>query len=126
MESLPPPQKELGEPMLNAMGTALTIADDQAKKGKMFQDCVTFFVIYNQKLEATRPGLKRWGVQWMKADIVDGRNAENVSIGKQLAVLDRELSDLEVKITRGERALEKTKDLYRRGFRDEFDVQQEE
>src|SRR5207302_10020078 len=43
---------QLDEPLLNAMGTALSIADDQAKKMRMFQECVTFYNTYNQKVEA--------------------------------------------------------------------------
>lgn len=40
---------------------ALHVADDQVKKGRKFQDCEAFYKTYNQKLEAARPGMKRWG-----------------------------------------------------------------
>lgn len=55
------------ETALNALGAALMNADEQAKKNRFWADGVAFYEQMNAKLEATRPGEKRWGVQWMPA-----------------------------------------------------------
>ncbi len=113
---------QLDEPLLNAMATALYIADDQAKKGRKFQDCEAFYKTYNQKLEAAKPGMKRWGVQWLNARTVDERTASNVASEKQLAALSREIDAIDGKLVDANRTLEKQKDLVRRGFMTQYEL----
>jgi tetratricopeptide (TPR) repeat protein len=106
----------LDEPLLNAMATAMYVADDQAKKGSKFAQCESFYKNYNQKLEAAKPGMKRWGVQWMSASTVDSRVAANAAVDKQLASLNRDMDALDGKIGSASAELDKAKDLFRRGF----------
>ena len=112
----------LDEPLLNAMATAMFVADDQAKKGRKFQDCEAFYKTYNQKLEAARPGMKRWGVQWQSARSVDERTVANAASEKQLTAISRDLDILDGKLTEANRTLEKQKDLLRRGFISQYEM----
>jgi S1-C subfamily serine protease len=113
---------QLDEPLLNAMGTALFLADDQAKKGRKFTECEGFYKSYQQKLEAAKPGMKRWGTQWIAAATVDERNTANAAAEKQLASLNREIASLEGRIGEQSREVEKQKDLFRRGFGTQYQV----
>jgi hypothetical protein len=112
----------LDEPMLNAMGTALSLADDQAKKGRKFGECETFYKSYNQKLEAAKPGYKRWGVAWMKDTVVNERNANNAAAEKTLNGLAKDLDSMDAKIAQQQREVDSTKDLFRRGFRSQLEL----
>jgi tetratricopeptide (TPR) repeat protein len=112
----------LDEPMLNAMGTALSLADDQAKKGRKFAECEAFYKSYNQKLEAAKPGYKRWGVAWMKDTVVNERNANNAASEKTLNGVGKDLDSLDAKIAHQSREVESTKDLFRRGFRSQLEL----
>ncbi len=60
--------KEVDEMALNAMATALSQADRVATANRFFVECSTFYDAENAKLEATRPGMKRWGSEWLPAD----------------------------------------------------------
>lgn len=124
MDYLTAHPKDLDEPLCNAMGTALTLADDQARKGRMFGDAANFYVAYNTRLEAAKPGLKRWGVQWMKADDVNQKKQAQATAEKSLNQLGRELDTLDANIADSSRELEKQKDLARRGFIEDFQLQQ--
>jgi tetratricopeptide (TPR) repeat protein len=122
MEYLSSHPAQLDEPLLNAMGTALFLADDQAKKGRKFAECESFYRSYQQKLEAAKPGMKRWGTQWMAAAVVDERNTANAAGEKQLASLNRELASLDGRIAEQSREVDKQKDLFRRGFGSQYQV----
>ena len=63
------------EPMLNAMAIALSMTDGQARKGRLFPDLVKFYMAGNSQLEAAATGQKRWGVEWMEANVVDAKMA---------------------------------------------------
>jgi tetratricopeptide (TPR) repeat protein len=54
------------ESVLNALGVALFHADEVARKGALFREGVKSYEAANAKLEATRPGMKRWGVEWIE------------------------------------------------------------
>jgi hypothetical protein len=115
----------LDEPLLNAMATALYVADDQAKKGSKFRDCEAFYKTYNQKLEAAKPGMKRWGVQWLPAKEVDEKIASNNTIDRQLASSYKDMDLLAGKIDDKTRDVNNAKDLYRRGFVSEYALNQD-
>jgi hypothetical protein len=55
----------LDEPALNAMAAALFQADDQVRRNSFYAQVAQFYDDYNAKLEATRPGEKRWGTSWL-------------------------------------------------------------
>jgi tetratricopeptide (TPR) repeat protein len=53
------------EQVLSALGIALSQADEAARKGQLFRDAVKAYETATAKLESTRPGMKRWGVEWV-------------------------------------------------------------
>lgn len=65
--------KEPDEPMVNALGTALQAATPQERKNAFFGQCTSFYLIANQRLEAARPGYKRFGGEWFTAKEADAK-----------------------------------------------------
>jgi hypothetical protein len=61
----------LDEPALNAMAAALFQADEQVRRNAFYAQVGQFYDQYNTKLEATRPGEKRWGTSWLPAAEAD-------------------------------------------------------
>ena len=60
------------EVMANALGTALSKADDQARKAFFYPQCREFYRNYDRKLEAKRTDVKkRWGAEWIAAGLAD-------------------------------------------------------
>ena len=80
-----------------ALGTALSQADDQARNLKFFKDCVAFYDQMNAKLEATRPGEKRWGSQWLPAKEADKKFKEYKDHLAEIDKLQREINDAQAK-----------------------------
>src|SRR6185295_4084891 len=58
---------QVDEAALNALGSALIQASTQEKALRFFRETANFYEAVNAKLEATRPGQKRWGKEWMTA-----------------------------------------------------------
>jgi tetratricopeptide (TPR) repeat protein len=54
------------EPLLNAMGCALVQAM-QKSPGREVEKLAEAFMELTEKLERTRPGMKRWGTEWVTA-----------------------------------------------------------
>jgi hypothetical protein len=52
------------EPMVNALGIALSRVDGSAVNGEAFHDGQSLYAKLNAALEVTRPGERRWGTQW--------------------------------------------------------------
>jgi Trypsin-like peptidase domain len=88
---------EADETALNALGTALSQADDQSRNLKFFKDCVAFYDQMNAKLEATRPGEKRWGSQWLPAKEADKKFKEYKDRLAEIDKLQREINDAQAK-----------------------------
>jgi len=105
----------LDEPMLNALAVALYTADEQSKGNQFFRTWENFYVKYNEKLEASRPGEKRWGVQWLPAADVDRKMALRRARLGAVERLQVELAELEDSAARALAALEQRKDLYGKG-----------
>src|SRR5690606_9301964 len=55
------------ETVLNALGTALASAMAEHSGSEEFRAAGALYVRLNAKLEATRPGMKRWGAEWIPA-----------------------------------------------------------
>ena len=56
------------EDLINLFGTAISIAAQHGQSDNRFLEaCEQYYYTCNQKLEATRSGQKRWGVQWLSA-----------------------------------------------------------
>lgn len=76
--------KEQDEPMLNALGTALSTATAAERKNRFFTDCAAYYMIANQRLEAAQPGFKRFGSDWYTAHEADAKAAAMATQQKKL------------------------------------------
>lgn len=70
------PSDQPDEDLLNILGTALFIADQHTSGKSMLEHFAQIYQQENERLEQTRPGEKRWGVEWMSAPVVDQKMAE--------------------------------------------------
>jgi tetratricopeptide (TPR) repeat protein len=64
------------EKLLNLFGTALFIADQHTANKTFLNQCAALYATWNTKLEATRPGEKRYGITWCSVSEADKRFAE--------------------------------------------------
>src|SRR5688572_2651388 len=81
------------EDALNAIATCLSQADNIARNNKFFQDSVKFYEAHNAKLEQTRPGEKRWGIEWLPAAEAERKINRMKAEEAKLAAIDRRLGD---------------------------------
>ena len=64
------------EDLLNILGTALFIADQHTTGKSKLEQFAEIYQKENERLEQTRPGEKRWGVEWLPEREVDKKMAE--------------------------------------------------
>ena len=64
------------EDLLNILGTALFIADQHTTGKSKLEQFAEIYQKENERLEQTRPGEKRWGVEWLPERVVDKKMAE--------------------------------------------------
>ena len=55
----------MDEPMINALAVALHTTDRSARGNSQYAQAVTEYMNWNNRLEAARPGERRWGVEWV-------------------------------------------------------------
>jgi tetratricopeptide (TPR) repeat protein len=122
------------EGLLNAMAIALAAADARGIHSSFYTDSSRAYKKLNAKLEATRPGEKRWGVEWMPAADVDAKqktvDAARVTINsdtKQIGSCDSQIAALQrlrdaVVYTEGENNQTAKKAAYQRQI-DQLDAQ---
>jgi Tfp pilus assembly protein PilF len=94
------------EDVLNAMATCLAQADNIARSNKYFQDSVKFYEAQNAKLEQTRSGEKRWGVEWLPAAEADRIQAKVKAEEAKLAAISRRLADAKARFNNAQNAYE--------------------
>lgn len=99
--------KALDEPMVNALGGALAGASPTERKNRLFTESVAFYEIANKRLEAARPGYKRFGMEWHPAAEADTKLstfAKNQKALDHLAtaidLAEQRVSDVEREIAR--------------------------
>lgn len=107
--------KELDEPMLNALGTALSKATATERKNRFFQEFAAFYVIANQRMELTRPGFKRFGMEWYPATEANAKSAAMALQQKDLDRLSDEIATAEERLVAADKELARQKDLALRG-----------
>lgn len=107
--------KELDEPMLNALGTALSKATATERKNRFFQEFAAFYIIANQRMEATRPGYKRFGMEWYPANEANAKSAAMALQQKDLDRLSDEIATAEERLVAADKELARQKDLALRG-----------
>ncbi|HEY7118233.1 MAG TPA: tetratricopeptide repeat protein, partial [Tepidisphaeraceae bacterium] len=101
--------KEIDEPMINALGSALQSATAQERKNGFFGQCASFYVIANQRLEASRPGFKRFGSEWFSAREADAKLAAMATQQKQLDSLSEAVDTAQERFDRANKELEHQK-----------------
>lgn len=82
----------LDEEALNAFAICLGQSSEEARLNRFWTECVAFYEQYNARVEATRPGQKRWGVEWLSQSEWSVHDNKNKSIQSQL---DRKSGGLE-------------------------------
>jgi tetratricopeptide (TPR) repeat protein len=107
--------READEPMANALGTALTAATPQERNNAFFTQAAQFYETVNKRLEAARPGQKRFGMEWMPAAEAEAKQRALTSQQKQLDMLEQAIATAEEQVGPSEKELERQKDLVRRG-----------
>lgn len=115
-------KNEPDEAMLNALGTALFLADEVAKRGTLFNTAADFYVKYQKSVEATRPGEKRWGVEWMAAAEVDRRMGEMKKKMQIAGRLGEQTDRAEDRVIQAKRRLRQQQASYARGYATAIEV----
>lgn len=70
------PGNQPDEDLLNILGTALFIADQHTTGKSKLEEFARIYQRENERLEQTRPGEKRWGVEWLPDREADRKIAE--------------------------------------------------
>jgi tetratricopeptide (TPR) repeat protein len=107
--------REVDEPMVNALGTALTAASTQERNNPLFAQAASFYETANKRLEGARPGQKRFGMEWLPTAEAEAKQRALSSQQKQLDLLDQALASAEEQVVPAEKELIRQKDLIRRG-----------
>jgi len=107
---------EADEAMLNAMGSGLFVCDYFSRRNPIWGKSADFYVEYQKVVEKTKPGFKRWGVEWLPARDADAKlkemKAKNAAADK---VGDR-LDDQEGKVLDSKRAADRAEVGLAKGF----------
>src|SRR5688572_10585674 len=98
--------KEADEPMVNALGTALTAATPQERNNAFFTQAAQFYETANKRLEAARPGQKRFGMEWLPATEAETKQRALASQQKQLDMLEQAVGTAEEQVVPCEKELE--------------------
>ncbi len=106
----------LDEPMLNAMATLMVNTEERTKQQSLFQQAEQFYDQYNKKLEAARPGMKRWGTQWLEASQTDAKISTWRSKLREVARLSSMLPGISARIKSLRPELAKQLSLQSRGW----------
>jgi tetratricopeptide (TPR) repeat protein len=107
--------KEADEQMVNALGTALQSATPQERKNPFFGQCASFYLIANQRLEAARPGYKRFGSAWLPAKEADAKAAAMSTQQKKLDSLADALATAQERFDAANKENERQKFLITKG-----------
>jgi len=107
--------KELDEPIVNALGTALTRASAVERKNRFFIEFATFYEIINKRLESARPGYKRFGVTWYTSAEVDAKMTAFAAQQKQIDAAADQVALAEEKLIAAHAELSRQQALALRG-----------
>jgi hypothetical protein len=120
------PAKDLDEPMYDGLAIALAAADEQAKKNSAYTQAVTTFKSYTGRLEAKRPGMKLWGVEWMSSDELSQKLSGSEQAQKKADRLSQQLVTLNRRLDDAQKDLAKKEDLRKRGAIGQWEVRESE
>ncbi len=103
--------KEADEAVLNALGTALSAATATERKNRFFTDAAAFYMIANQRLEASRPGYKRFGSDWYPVHEAEAREKALASEQKKLDSLSDALARAEDRLAGAEKEYDRQRNM---------------
>jgi tetratricopeptide (TPR) repeat protein len=106
----------LDEPLVQALECVIAACDDQAKRGKVYQDAVAAADQAAKRLEAARPGYKRWGRDWIPAAEAARYASENESTRKQLQKIEADVENIDRQLAGLRRDRQALEYRVRRGF----------
>jgi len=84
------PGNQPDEDLLNILGTALFIAEQHTTGKSKLDQFAQIYQKENERLEQTRPGEKRWGVEWLSARAADKKIEERNTALTQHAQLEHQ------------------------------------
>lgn len=101
IDAQPRAGQPLDEPLVNALQSALAAVDESGRKNRIWLEGESVAADGVARLEAARPGWKRFGQEWRAAEDVDAltvrNNARRARLDRlttDLATLDRQLGQL--------------------------------
>jgi hypothetical protein len=101
---------ELDSEMLDLLFTALQKADVRVtNRALTLEPSIKLYEEFNSRLEATRPGEKRWGVQWVSKGQFDSEMKTRQAAIKAYNVASDKLDDARAAVKDAERNLEASK-----------------
>lgn len=90
------------EQAVDALMIALGQADEQARKARLFADASKFAENVNTELEALRPGMKRWGIEWVSIDVAKANEAALAASRAAVVKDEKKLHDDQLNFARDE------------------------
>jgi tetratricopeptide (TPR) repeat protein len=93
------------EDCLNALGAGLSQADPTAAKQTLFAEAYKLYLKDNAKLEALRPGEKRWGSQWLPAEDVATKVADRKKAQADVNTYTAKIAKLDDQIAGDQRTM---------------------
>lgn len=103
--------KEADEAMVNALGTALSAATATERKNRFFADAAAFYMIANQRLEASRPGFKRYGSVWYPVHEAEAKERALASEQKKLDSASDSVARAEERLAAAEKEVERQRNM---------------
>jgi len=109
--------KDVDEPLLNALGSSLYLADDTARKARLWNDAADAYVRYQKVIEAApeHNGKKRWGVEWLPAAEADKRMAAMKKAQQEALKIGAETDKAEDRVLIARRRFGQVRAAYQRG-----------
>ncbi len=87
------------EPMLNALGTALSAVSIEERTQQLYRNMLDFYFKRESRLEAERAnGLKRWGSRWVPAFVADAKSRVVKDNGEAAVRVEAELNAATAKL----------------------------
>ncbi|MEZ0268148.1 MAG: hypothetical protein ACAI43_25770 [Phycisphaerae bacterium] len=109
--------KDVDEPLLNALGSSLFLADDTARRARLWNDAADAYVRYQKVIEAApqHKGKKLWGVEWLPAAEADKRMAAMKKAQQEAGKVGAETDKAEDRVLTARRRFGQVRAAYQRG-----------
>jgi tetratricopeptide (TPR) repeat protein len=101
-------------PALDLLWANIYAAEDAGPTGEKFADDIDaltkFATGYQDKVDALRPGMRRWGVSWRAAAQVEHDRAQLAKLEAEVSVATRKLAEADALVKQRQEQLEDVKD----------------